>query len=186
MLGPTLQGKLISLQPARPEDAVLRLRWFADLDVTRLYGAPGVPSRRQEEEKIERDARDDSVILWRIDLDGESIGQAFLKEIDWMHRQARSGMWIGDRAHWGKGYGSEVVRLRTAFALGELGLERIETSSMTANVGMHRALERSGFRQIGRRTHCSWFSGAWHDEFIYELLREEWAARESRLEQAQA
>ena len=186
MLGPTLQGNLISLRPAKPEDAALRMRWFADLDVTRLYSAPGVPSLGQEEEKIERDARDESVILWRIDLGGESIGQAFLKEIDWMHRQAHSGMWIGDRAHWGKGYGSETVRLRTAFALGELGLERIETSSMTANVGMHRALERSGFRQIGRRTHCSWFAGAWHDEFIFELLRDEWVARENGPGQTEA
>lgn len=177
MLGPTLQGDMIRLEPARLEDAALRQRWLADLEVTRLYSAPGVRSLRQEEESFERAARDDSVFLWRIALDGACIGQAFLKDVDWMHRQAHSGMWIGDRTQWGKGYGSEVVRLRSAFALGELGLERIETSSMTANVGMRRALERSGFRRIGLRTRCSWFAGAWHDEYIFELLREEWLDR---------
>ncbi len=77
----------------------------------------------------------------------------FLYELDWMHRQTLTGMWIGERLHWGKGYGSESVRLRTSYALGELGLERIETSSMVANVGMPRALERSGFRRIGIRSH---------------------------------
>lgn len=109
MLGPTLRGTSISLEPARPEDAPLRQRWFAELEVTRLYSAPGMPSLKQEEESFERAARDESLFLWRIALDGESIGQAFLNEITWMHRQARTGMLIGDRNHWGKGYGSVRV-----------------------------------------------------------------------------
>lgn len=177
MLGPTLRGSTIDLEPARREDVPLRWEWQADLDVNRHYGPPGLLSLQAEEEAFERDAHDPSLLLWRIALDGAFIGRAFLKEIDWMHRHARSGTWIGDRAHWGRGYGSEVVRLRTAFALGELGLERLETSSMAPNVGMHRALERSGYRRIGLRTRCYWYAGAWHDEFIFELLREEWLER---------
>src|SRR5947209_839015 len=144
MLGPTLHGRLVKLEPAQPADAVLRQQWFADLEVTRLYTSPGVPSLSQEQESFDRTARDDSVVLWRITLDGVTIGQSFLYELSWMHRQAFTGIWIGDRAQWGKGYGSEAVRLRTDYAFGELGLERIETSSMTANIGMHRALDRSG------------------------------------------
>jgi RimJ/RimL family protein N-acetyltransferase len=174
MLGPTLRGKLISLEPARLDDAPLRQRWFADLEVTRFYTGPGVPSDGQEEQSFEQAARDDSVILWRIDLDGLSIGQAFLYDLNWIDRQTLTGMWIGERSQWGKGYGSDVVRLRTAFAFEELGLERIETSSMDVNIGMHRALERSGFRRIGTRTHRFWRGGRWHDEYIFELLRHEW------------
>jgi len=174
MLGPLLQGHRIRLEPAQIEDAPLRQRWFADLEVTRLYTFPGVPSMQQEEESFDHAARDDSVVLWRITLDGVSIGQSFLYELDWMHRQTRSGMWIGARTYWGKGYGSESVRLRTAYAFGELGLERIETSSMAGNVGMHRALERSGFRRIGVRKHRYCYRSEWHDEYIFELLRDEW------------
>lgn len=155
----------------------MRIRWFSNLEVTRLYTSPGVPSLEQEEESFERSARDDSVILWRIDLNGESIGQSFLHEISWIDRRAMTGMWIGDPVHWGKGYGSEVVRLRTAFAFEELGLERLETASMDINIGMHRSLERSGFRRIGTRTRQHYNGGAWHDEHIFELLRHEWSPR---------
>jgi RimJ/RimL family protein N-acetyltransferase len=177
MLGPVLRGHKISLEPAQPEDALLRHRWFADLEVTRLYTSPGVPSLKQEEESFDRAARDDSAVLWRITLNGVAIGQCFLHQLDWMHRQTLTGTWIGERAHWRKGYGSESVRLRTDYALGELGLERIETSSIAANIGMHRALERSGFRRIGVRTHRYYYRGEWHDEYIFELLRDEWLKR---------
>ena len=164
MLGPTLRGDKISLEPARPEDGSLRQRWFADLEVTRPYTSPVVPSLKQEEESFERSARDDSVVLWRIALDGTSIGQSFLYDLSWMHRQAHTGMWIGERSQWGKGYGSEAVRLRTSFAFEELGLERLETSSLAVNVGMHR-------------THRYRSGGAWHDEHMFELLRDEWLKR---------
>jgi [ribosomal protein S5]-alanine N-acetyltransferase len=177
MLGPTLHGHAINLEPAQPEDAPLRQQWFADLEVTRLYTSPGVPSLKQEEESFDRAARDDSVVLWRITLDGVAIGQSFLYELDWMHRQSLTGMWIGERTLWGKGYGSEAVRLRTDYAFGELGLERIETSSMASNVGMHRALERSGYRRVGVRTHRYLYRGEWQDEYIFELLRDEWLER---------
>ncbi len=178
MLGPRLYGNTINLEPTRPQDVALRQHWLADIEITRLYGPPGVPSLAQEEEWYERTARDDSILLWSIMLNGTCIGTAQLHHIDWLHRQTRGATLIGDRTQWGKGYGSEVVRLRTAFALGEVGLERIETSSMVANAGMHRALERSGFRRIGMRSRCSYFAGTWHDEYIFELLRDEWLERQ--------
>jgi RimJ/RimL family protein N-acetyltransferase len=102
-----------------------------------------------------------------------------------MHRQTLTGMWIGERTYWRKGYGSESVRLRTYYALGELGLERIETSSITANIGMHRAPERSGFHRVGVRTHRYYYRGEWHDEYIFELLRDEWLKRAARADTGQ-
>jgi RimJ/RimL family protein N-acetyltransferase len=179
MFGPILRGNTINLEPPRPEVALLRQQWLADLDVTRLFGGPGVPSIAQSEEWYDRTAREESTILWAIVLEGATIGIATLHHIDPMHRQTRSGTLIGEREQWGNGYGTEVVRLRTAFALHTMGLERIETSSMAENTGMHRALERNGFRRIGVRTRCYFYDGEWQDEFMFELLRGEWLERQS-------
>ncbi|GAC1324881.1 MAG: hypothetical protein NVS2B16_17770 [Chloroflexota bacterium] len=174
MLGPTLRGDRISLEPARAADAALRRQLFSTLDLTRLYTSPGVPSPAQDAASFDRDAHDASVVLWSIVLNGETIGQSFLFALDSVRRQAQSGMWIADRANWGKGYGSDAVRLRTAYAFRDLGLERIETSSIKENIGMHRALERSHFRRIGVRTHAHYAGGLWHDAYIFEVLRDEW------------
>ena len=176
MLGPVLRGQEVTLEPARREDAAVRCRWFADLELSRFWTSPTVPSAQQEEESFERAARDPSVVLWRITREGRLIGSAWLNSIDRLNRQGRQGMVIGEREEWGKGCGSEVVRLRTAYAFHELGLERLETSCLDINVGVQRALARSGFGQIGVRRHHYYVGGAWHDEWIYELLREDWSS----------
>jgi len=144
MLGPILQGHRIRLEPAQLEDAPLRQRWFSDLEVTRLYTSPSVPSMKQEEESFDHAARDDSVVLWRITLDGVSIDQSFLYELDWMHRQTRSGMGIGARMHWGKGYGSEGVQLRTAYALGAISRQSSVPGSRSTAAAVACAVQASG------------------------------------------
>src|SRR5438067_1321050 len=105
MLGPILRGEKISLEPPRPEDGVLRCAWFADLELSRWWTGPDVPSLKQEEESFERWARDESSVHWRIVLQGRTIGSTWLSAIDWRNRQAWQGMVIGERAEWGKGYG---------------------------------------------------------------------------------
>lgn len=180
MLGPILRGEKISLEPPRPEDGVLRCAWFADLALSRWWTSPDVPSLQQEAESFERWARDEASVHWRIVLQERTIGSTWLSAIDWRNRQAWQGMVIGARAEWGKGYGSEAVRLRTAFAFEDLGLERLETSTLATNVGMQRALERSGFRRIGVRQRRYLVQGVWQDEWIFELLAAEWAQRPGR------
>jgi RimJ/RimL family protein N-acetyltransferase len=49
--------------------------------------------------------------------------------IYWRSRSARTGLILGDRSAWGKGYGSEVVQLRALYAFRELGVERLEADS---------------------------------------------------------
>ncbi|MBV9281844.1 MAG: GNAT family N-acetyltransferase, partial [Chloroflexi bacterium] len=74
---------------------------------------------------------------------------------------------------------SEAVRLRTAYAFQELGLERLESQSFVPNVAMHRALEKSGYQRIGRKRHAVFRGGAWHDLVMFELLRDDWLARQT-------
>jgi RimJ/RimL family protein N-acetyltransferase len=113
-------------------------------------------------------------VLWSLTHGAELVGITTLKDIDWVNRQASSNIMIGNSALWGRGYAGEAVRLRTSFAFRELGLERLETESFVENTGMHLALERSGYRKLGTRRHCIYRDGAWHDLFVFELLRSDW------------
>lgn len=174
MFGPVLRGDKISLEPPQPEDSGARVRWFADQRVARFYTSPGVPIEAQDRSSAERVARDESVVLWRIALDGRAIGNSTLFNIDRLNRHAGSSMMIGERSLWGRGFATEAVRLRTAFAFNELGLVRLESTSLVVNVGMHRALERSGYRKIARRRRHDFVDGSWHDDYVFELLRQDW------------
>jgi RimJ/RimL family protein N-acetyltransferase len=176
VFGPILRGEHISLEPPRDEDIDLYCSWFADTDLTRYLLVRFPPSPEGEVEWLRNAAANQHAVQWRIVLEGRTIGSTALHDIDWKNRHATTGTVIGDRSVWGKGYGSESVRLRTAYAFNELGLERLETQSMAENVGMHRALERAGYQRIAVRRRFAFFEGCWHDSYLFELLRDEWVA----------
>jgi hypothetical protein len=39
---------------------------------------------------------------------------------------------------------------------------------------MHRALQKAGYREVGRKRHYVFRGGVWHDAIIFELLRDDW------------
>lgn len=180
MLGPLIQGERISLEPQRLEDCELICRWFATVVVMRYTTRPFVPSVQQQEDRHRRNAEDEHGVYWRIAVEGRTIGLAHIDEIDWMHRHGETGTLIGDPSDWGKGYAGEVVKLRTAYAFRELGLERLESQSAAENVAMHRALEKAGYRNIATRRRMYYREGRWQDDYLFELLRGEWEARQAR------
>ncbi len=173
MLGPVIRGDRICLGPTTLADLPLFRAWRADLEVIRLLPYRSVPSARQHEEWYDAVTRSESEVLWSVTLDGRTIGQADIS-IYWTSRSGRTGLLIGEPSAWGKGYGSEVVRLRARYAFEELGLERLEADSLAENFAMHRALEKAGYQHVGTRHRYVYGGGAWHDSYLFELLRESW------------
>lgn len=176
MLGPILEGERVRLGPPAPEHLPVFLRWFADPHITRFLLHRFPPSLRQEDEWLERMARSDEDIVWAIVVKatGTLIGSTGFHRITWRHRHATNGIAIGERGHWGKGYGTETIRMTTAYAFRELGLEKVLTEVYEGNDASRRAMERVGFRQCGLLRRNRFFDGRWHDEWLGEILREEW------------
>ncbi len=176
MLGPVLVGERITLAPARPEHLPEFVRWFADLEVTRFLLVRFPFSEKQEQEWYDSVAGDRTCVHWAIFREERLIGVTGIHQIDWINRNAITGTILGVRDEWGKGFATEAVRLRTQFAFQELNLERLESQSFAENGGMHKALQRSGYREIGRRSHARFSEGSWHDIILFELLRDQWQA----------
>jgi RimJ/RimL family protein N-acetyltransferase len=178
MLGPILWGEGIALEPPEPEDLPTFRGWFAELEVTQYLMMRFVPAAQEEEKWYQRVTASENDLIWKIVAAGKTIGTTGIHDISWINRNASTGLVIGDRTEWGKGYASESVKLRTSYAYNELGLERLATQSFADNVPMHRALEKSGYQKIGRARHVFFKGGRWHDVYLFELLRDEWLARQ--------
>jgi RimJ/RimL family protein N-acetyltransferase len=168
----------MSLEAPRTEYLETYRSWLANPEVTRYLLVRFPPSQKQEEEWYERQAASEANVIWAIVHEAQAIGTTALHNVDWINRHATSGMLIGDRSQWGKGYASQAVALRTAYAFQDLGLERLESESFTVNTPMHRALEKVGYRKIGLKQHYVYRGGVWYDAFIFELLRDEWQERQ--------
>ena len=96
--------------------------------------------------------------------------------IDWRNRRAVSGIWIGDTTQHGKGFGRETMRLRTAYAFQEFGLEKMMTNIMADTTPSRRAAESAGYRQCGLHRRHLFRQGRRHGEWLGEVLRDEWIA----------
>lgn len=176
MYGPRLQGTSITLAPPQPEFVDDALRWLSDPQVTRYMGVRNPPSRQQELEFFERMATGDSDVFWSILLGERHIGSIGIHSIHWRNRTAETGIMIGERDCWEQGFATEAMRLRTAYAFDELGLETLTTQVYAPNEASRRALQRAGYRQVGWLRRHVYTEGDFRDVWLGEILRTEWRA----------
>ena len=81
------------------------------------------------------------------------------------------------KAYQGKGYASEAVRCLLQYAFTSLAVQRVFATTHVQNDAAQRLLERVGFRWEGYFIENVTSEGESDNEFIYELLHEEWKRR---------
>lgn len=174
-----LQGEKVRLVPV---DKRLHLdnalRWMNDPDVVQyLMRTTGV-TPGMEEEWMDRVQKRDTDFVWAIlDETGRHIGFTGIHGIDWRLRLGTTGTVIGEKAAWRKGYGSDVMRIRTRFAFETLNLHRLQSESRIDNIGSQRALEKVGYRREGVARKKLFWGGRWYDTILYAILDEDYMAR---------
>ena len=174
MLGPVLRGKLVTLRPARDEDAERFVAWFADMEVTRYLGHRMAAALYQEQEYLKKIGESQKDVFWMIDAEGKTIGATGIHNIDWLAAHAITGIIIGEKDCWGKGYATETMALRTRYAFRELNLHKVMTEVNAENSASRRALEKNGYRTVGVHREHDFIRGHWHDRWLGEVLRSEW------------
>jgi len=174
MFGPVLKGDHVTLRPADDSDPPRFVPWFADMEVTRYLGRRTAVALYQEVDFFKRVGESKTDVLWMIEADGAAIGAIGIHQIDWPNAHATTGIVIGEKSAWGKGFASEAMRLRTRYAFRELNLEKLMTEVFVTNPASRRALEKTGYRTVGIHRHHFFTGGRWHDVWLAELLREDW------------
>jgi RimJ/RimL family protein N-acetyltransferase len=64
--------------------------------------------------------------------------------------EATLGIIIGERSHWGRGYGPEAIECILRFGFLELGLERVKLHTFADNPRAQAAFRKVGFRELRR------------------------------------
>ncbi len=130
-----------------------------------------------EEKYKERPAHDltFAIVLTEGDV---HIGNIGLHQIDWVDRQATTGMLIGEADARGKGYGPEAKELLLGYAFNTLGLMLIEAGTFEGNTASRRSLEKSGYTYEATLRWRFYREGQWWGECVYSITAEEWRARQ--------
>ena len=105
--------------------------------------------------------------------EGAFLGFVALFSIDYVNRTAESGSYLGP-PHRDQGYGTEAKHLLLEYAFDRIQLHLIWSVVWERNPRSATALIKQGYRPAGR---CRWrgtHQGAYHDELLFDVLREEW------------
>ncbi len=172
------QGERIRLVPVDVDRHLDNYyRWLNDPEITANLLIGSRPITRVWEEEFLRNVgkSDPTSVFFAVEtLDGVHIGATGVHEIDLEHRSAITGIFLGDPANWGKGYGADVVRTRARYCFEQLGLETLRSSHLSGNLRSRRMLEKCGYREVGVLPQRYWRNGEWRDEHLFSLTRAEW------------
>jgi len=175
------RGALVRLTTEDPEPASQALsRWARDSEYTRLLDS--FPSRlwsaRKIQSWIERDFetgyRDGYFFEIRTIVEDRLIGYIILFGLSWPHGDAEVGIGLGDRGFWGKGYGTDAMRVLLRYAFTELNLRRVTLGVFAYNPRAIKSYEKAGFKVEGRLRQYISREGQRSDMIVMGVLREEW------------
>ncbi|MFC1808895.1 GNAT family N-acetyltransferase [Candidatus Omnitrophota bacterium] len=173
-----LIGKQVYLRPFERTDIESDYQnWLHDEEITRYLVVGSAPHTYDAlVEYYNANAQSTNSFFFAIiaqDSD-KIIGTARLFAIDWIHRKAKRGIMIGDKAYWGKGIGGEVINLISSFAFERLNLNKLISGTLAGNVGIHKINERCGYKREGLLRSEEYHVGQYHDVILWGLIREDY------------
>ncbi len=171
-----LEGELVLLRPRVDDDLALFARWHGNPDVRHWLHMSEMPNQSLELERQRwQIARNDPTrVSFVIEtLEGVPIGNIVLIGVDVAHRRAELGIAIGEKGDWGRGYGTDAIRVILRFAFEVLNLRRVELITDIDNERGIRAYEKCGFVREGVLRAKRLRYGEPLDMLIMSVLRED-------------
>ena len=181
MIFPTFETERLVLRELNVADADHVFEFLSDPEVMQFYDCEAFKSVEEAKAAIRRFCQ------WFANGNGFRWGIAIKSEpqiilgtcgfFGW-HKQARQAT-LGyelSRRYWRRGFMTEALRALFNHAFGDMELNRIRATVVTANVASAKLLEGLSFQKEGLLREAQFVNGKFDDLFSYALLRKEWAA----------
>lgn len=175
------RGTLVRLGSESPEvmakafvnwDRDTEMHRLADEDLAQLW------SGKKLKEFIEKDGEKKNEQAFRFSIrtlaEDKLIGVVSLWVHSWSHSDAWLGIIIGDRECWGKGYGTDALRLAVQYGFVELNLRRISLGLHACNERALKSFQKADFKLEGRTRGDGLHDGIRYDSLWMGILRDEW------------
>lgn len=179
------KGKLIRLSPIDiDKDSTVMEKWYRDTEFLRLIDSEvAIPrTTKQIKEWYEKEYSNRYEFIIRLIKTDEPIGFIGFGGIDWASRDAWLGVGVGLRKNWGKGYGTEALRLLLKYGFEQLNLNRVSLSVFSKNPRAIRSYEKVGFKFEGRQREVIFRDGQRYDEIFMRIFQDEWLKAEKKRE----
>lgn len=182
------QGELVRLAAVNPEmDSKLFAKWARDTEYLRMLDTSPVRQWSEKQykkwfkEDLEKEKHDDFLFMIRTLENSEAIGFIELDGVHWNQGDSYVGIGIGAREYWGKGYGTDAMKVLLRYAFEELNLHRVSLNVFEYNQRAIRSYQKVGFVIEGHEREFLRRAGRRWDMVFMGILREEWEKKNNEL-----
>jgi len=170
-----IRGEKVVLRAIEASDVEKLWNWQQDEEVMRLRDYPSPPRSYAEVEReyTGTESETDRIRLGIMTTEGILIGEISLANMERRVGDAELTIFIGDKAFWGRGYGSDAVRAMCKYAFEQMNLHRVTLFVHAENFRAIKAYEKCGFIEEGRAREAEYMDGRYSDIVSMGLLRDE-------------
>jgi RimJ/RimL family protein N-acetyltransferase len=165
------EGKMVRLRAIERTDLPSCVKWFADPDVREFIYLDKPKSLAEEEKWYEELLTRTNDRVFAIEtLKGKYIGNAGLHKIDQKNRHAEAGIFIGEKSWWGKGCGTDAMKLLLKYAFDDLNLHKVYLLHFEGNSRGHRCYLKVGFTEDGVMKDHVFKGGRYKDQIVMSVI----------------
>lgn len=171
-------GELVRLREYKREDIKLAQDYMNDPEIKRLLH-PGIPylyTFEDEQKWFDSLSATNDIYNFAIEtLEGNKyIGGCGLNKINWKNSVAEVGIFIGDKDKWGKGYGTDAMRILIRFIFEQMNINKIKLNVFSFNQRAIKSYEKCGFKMEGVLRQEVFKDGKYYDDIVMGILKEEY------------
>ncbi len=167
----------IAMKPLEYKDAICISDLGSDLEIARVTAEPGkfpypytvsnaVSFIAYSIDKMQSKSEFNFGIH---DQDGALMGVFGIFNLNYSAKKCEIGFWLGKK-FWGKGFGSEGVKMLLKFSFGNLGMNKVYARVFSDNLKASSLLERLGFKLEGNLKDEIRFGKKYKNVLIYSIL----------------
>ena len=173
-----IKGESVILREKNIKDLSDDYRWRTDTELSELDATTPIyisfdDFSRQFHEEIFYG----SFSSKRLSIDNiarQHIGNCMFYGFDSYRQQAELGIMIGDKTYWGKGYGTEAVKLMLNYIFSETNLNRIYLHTLKWNDRARKSFSKCGFKEARE------IKKGEHNFILMEIFKESWEGQQTK------
>ena len=168
-------GEKVCLRAYREEDIPKATSFVNDEELKKLLvtNVPFPMTLWEEKEwvKSQKSSQDGSYNFAIEDIETKKyIGGCGIQEVNWLSRVATVGIMIGDKEYWGKGYGTDAMKVLMNFIFNNMNIRKIRLSTFSFNMRARKSYEKCGFEVEGILKDEIFKDGKYYDEIIMSVF----------------
>jgi len=178
----TYSGTKVYLSPPSASDADNWAQWLNDTDISLPLGDEYYSTITPD--KIRSEIQNYSnynlnYYIFSICLveTGEPIGRCIIFLVDYINRSGTLGIFLGNKAHWGKGYAKEALELLLEFGFSIINLHSVSLGVFEFNKRALALYQKLGFNTIGIKRETRLVNGTYHNTVMMDMLASEYKVK---------